>query len=111
MTFPVTQNWQAFENRQPPVTDNSVPLLVTGEVETAYAALQPVLRRAIPQGINPNILLLSLSVEQIDDLEPARSTAFREVRFDDTVSLGQFTQVDIISATGFVQSINVQVTN
>jgi hypothetical protein len=89
-----TRNWAAFENRQPPVNPEAVPFYVTGQVETVSGNIRPVLRPANPQGINPSILILELTLEDsggggTDDV------SFRDTRYDESIRIGQYTEVDV----------------
>lgn len=86
-----TRNWSAWENRQPPGPPR---LHVTGEVETPSAHKVPRLARAIPQGINPSILILNLTVVETGETAP-EVVAFRRVHYQETVEPGKFKQVQI----------------
>jgi hypothetical protein len=57
---PNHRTWFAWENRQPV---GPTRLHVGGEVETPSAHRIPKLTRANPQGINPKILILNLTIE------------------------------------------------
>lgn len=53
-----TPQWEAVQNRQPP-TPHSIR--VSGKPCMPSANYEPVLTRAVPQGINPRVLLLDLT--------------------------------------------------
>ncbi len=69
-------------------------LIVVGQVETSAGNLQPRLEPATPQGFNPAILLLNLTI--VDTGKPAtEDIAFRDVRFETPASQGQFSHAEI----------------
>lgn len=53
-----TTNWSAVQNRQPPGPWN---LRVDGDPKMPTPQHKPVLTKAVPQGINPRILILELN--------------------------------------------------
>lgn len=57
-----TSNWKAIVDLQPIQPTPGGTLYVTGEVDTHSTDLA-FLEKAVPQGINPKILLLNLKVE------------------------------------------------
>jgi hypothetical protein len=85
-----TRNWKAWENQQPPGPPR---LHVTGEVETSNGNQTPHLAEASPQGINPEILLLDLTITMSG--VGITVMGWKEVRFEKQVSKGQYTSVDI----------------
>jgi hypothetical protein len=87
---PETTNWTAVEDRQPP----GVRLKVTGTVTTTRGNQEPQLTKAIPQGINPAILLLDLSIETSGDIGPD-VMGKRDVEFNEEIKAGQYTSIDI----------------
>ena len=62
MPAPKTRKWRAWLNLQP---GSENQLHVTGDVEVSATNKEPVLRRAQPQGINPKILILDLSIREL----------------------------------------------
>lgn len=92
MTCPKTQNFSAWINVMP---GSEHKLIVVGEVETTAGNLQPKLAMAVPQGINPSILLLNLTIEETGDVG-TKDIAFRDVRFEMPASEGQYTSVSIL---------------
>jgi hypothetical protein len=56
-----TRNWRAWIDLMPP---NPGDFQVTGEVYVSNPGIRPELTPAIPQGINPAILLLDLKLVQ-----------------------------------------------
>lgn len=89
-----TKGWNAFENRQPGTSKDNA-FYVIGEVETNNGRIQPVLTKAIPQGINEKILILDLTLEDQGGFGTT-DIAFRPVRYDEGISEGQYTQVQIM---------------
>ena len=90
MPTPRTKDWKAIDNKRPP---NST-LTVTGLVETPNASSLPVLKRAVPQGINPAILMLNLTIEAIG--EPgAEVVDFRPAEYEEDSREKNYEQVDI----------------
>ena len=104
-----TRNWKAIENRQPSTDSNpGVPFYVTGEVETTNGALQPVLRVATPQGINPGILILELTIERVSDVGTT-DIKYRDVRYDTRTSQGQYKHVQVRCGLDEIAFIDVQI--
>ena len=87
---PQTSNWKAVEDRQP----SGVSLRVTGTVTTTMSNQEPHLTKARPQGINPSILLLDLSIATTGDVG---STVMgeRNVEYREDISAGQYTSIEI----------------
>lgn len=85
---PNTRNWKAWLNLQPP---GPATLIVVGEVE---ADARPVLTKAVPQGLNPTILILDLTIEKTGDA--GNAPTWREARYEESpVAQSQYSQVDI----------------
>lgn len=70
-------------------------IIVKGEVETNGGHLVPVLDKAVPQGFNPQILLLTLSIRDTGMVGTADVT-FRPVRYSAPASAGQFSDVTVL---------------
>lgn len=60
---PRTRSWKAWEDRLPG-PGMGVAVYVKGEVETSNSNQTPHLREAVPQGINPTILILNLTIPE-----------------------------------------------
>ena len=99
-----TRNWKAWEDRQPPEPPR---LNVTGEVETSNGNQTPHLAEASPQGINPEILLLDLTITTSGT--GITVMGWKEVRFQKQVSKGQYTSVDIHSDGESVGQADVEI--
>lgn len=87
---PKTSNWKAVEDRQPP----GVRLRVTGTVETTRSNQDPQLTKADPQGANPAILLLDLTIETSGDVG-SDVMGKRNVEYREDIRAGQYTSVEI----------------
>jgi hypothetical protein len=61
MSNPTTSNWKAVVNLMPIRPTPGGTLTVTGDVDTHSTDLA-LLKKAVPQGINPKTLLLDLEV-------------------------------------------------
>ncbi len=105
-----SRNWTAYENRQPPMDASAVPFYVIGQVETNNGAKRPILKRAVPQGFNPQILILILTIEDAGGVGTT-DVNYRDARFDDKVTLGQYSEVQVIYESNPVASVPVQVTS
>ena len=102
-----TQNWTAWLDTRPPKPDH---LHVTGEVEVSNPGVQAILLKKVPQGINPEILLLDLHLVQQPGIWPAViSTA--QARYDETLCDGQpaYKEVSILCGSDVIETIEVQV--
>ena len=101
---PNTRNWSAWIDLQPP---GPPALHVIGEVEVSASNKRPVLREASPQGINPEILLLDLSIQDTGGIgTPAFE--YKEVRFDKSpVRARQYSTVQIRWEGNDIESVNV----
>ena len=94
MSCPEMSEFSAWINLMP---GTEPTLIVIGKVVTNGGDLQPKLTIREPQGFNPAILLLDLTIEATggvgtDDVAP------RDVRFEKPASQGQYTHVDIFYA-------------
>jgi hypothetical protein len=87
---PATSNWKAVEDRQPP----GVTLRVTGTVTTSNSNQVPHLTKANPQGINPAILLLDLSITTSGNPGGA-VMGKQDVEYREEIKAGQYTSVDV----------------
>ena len=86
-----TRNWVAIE--QTDFTGANRRLTVTGEVETAASNEHPVLKEAVPQGINSKVLILVLDIETSGVGNPV--LGWRPVAFTKPCSEGQYSEVTI----------------
>lgn len=91
MSCPNTRGFSAWINLMP---GSDHKLIVDGDVETNGGNLVPKLTMRTPQGFNPRILLLDLTIEDTggpgtDDI------AYRPVRFETPAEKGDYSNVDI----------------
>lgn len=86
-----SRNWNAWINLMP---GSKTELIVTGEVETTAGNLVPVLKEAVPQGFNPSILTLELTIERQGNFGTA-DVAYRNARFEKPAGQGQYDSVSI----------------
>ncbi len=102
MPAPKTRKWRAWLNLQP---GSENQLHVTGDVEVSATNKEPVLRRAQPQGINPKILILDLSIRELGIGEQV--ITWREAQYMEMgVAPGQYTQVEIRWETSTIATID-----
>jgi hypothetical protein len=69
-------------------------LIVTGRVLTNAGNLLPVLNEAVPQDLNPQILMLNLTIEQQGDFG-TQDISYRDAQFEKPARAGEYTQVAI----------------
>ena len=91
MTKRHTKDWAAIESTD--LTGANRRLTVTGEVETFVSNEKATLREAVPQGTNPKILILDLSVAA--DGIGAEVLGWTTATFTRAISLHQYDQVTI----------------
>lgn len=80
-------------------------ITVTGSITTSNTSEKPELFEAVPQGINPQILVLEL---RTSSGLGGTVMGVAEVKFEKPVSRHQYTKVTIRSADGREESIDVQ---
>jgi hypothetical protein len=107
MTSIKSRDWNAWIDLMP---GSQTKLHVTGEVETNAGNLVPKLAEAVPQGINPKILILVLTIETEGDVG-TDDVAFRPARFEKPAGKGQYVQVDIRFDDNLVAAIDVTETH
>jgi hypothetical protein len=89
-----SRNWLAVEGTD--FTGGHRKLVVTGEVETTNGNQTPKLTPAVPQGINPKVLILELSVETAG--LGADVMGWKRACHIQTIAHNQFTDVSIVGA-------------
>ena len=105
MTAPNSKEWEAFENSMP-VGD--VTLMVTGKVETTNGRIIGVLTDREPQGFNPAILMLDLSLCEIAE-DGTADVAFRPTKtYRKPVERGAIKTVQIMWAGRTVAEVPVK---
>ncbi len=88
---PHTRNWKAWEDRLPG-PGMGVAIFDTGEVETSNSNQIPHLREAVPQGINPTILILDLTLTTSGTGNAVMD--WKSVRFEKKLSREHYLSVD-----------------
>ena len=92
MACPNTKDFSAWINLMP---GTEPKLIVTGRVETNSGSLQPHLVEADPQGINPKILLLNLTIVDSGGIGTA-DINYRDTRFEKPAVKDQYIDVEVI---------------
>jgi len=100
-----TENWYAWLDTMPPPPDG---LHVVGEVEVGNPGIYALLCKRVPQGINPDILLLDLHLIQRPGGWPRVITVV-PARFDEVPALHTYTNVEIFCDGKPIQKIDVDV--
>jgi hypothetical protein len=104
MTAPKTRNWSAKElsdliGRHPHIE-------VSGQVETLATNFSPKLTEHVPQGINPRILLLDLTIVKTAEFG-GQIVEFHKVTFEHPTSGHQYDEVDILFDGEIIERIKV----
>ena len=99
-----SRDWKAWINTQPGADKK---LFVTGEVETSSLNMVPVLKPAVPQGINATILLLDVTSERQGNAGGAQ-IGFREARYEREAQKGEYTEVAIFFEDDVIASVPVE---
>ena len=89
---PRTRNWKAWEDRLPG-PGMGVALYVTGEAETSNSNQTLHLHEAVPQGINPTILILDLTLTTSGIGNAVMD--WKSVRFEKKLSRDHYSNVDV----------------
>ena len=100
---PNTRKWSGYIHLQPP---GPPALHVKGEVEVSASNKRPVLREASPQGINPEILLLDLSIQDTGGIG-TQAFQYKGVRFDRSRVRAQYSTVQIRWEGNDIASVDV----
>jgi hypothetical protein len=104
MTAPNTRNWSAKE--LPDFAGHRYHIEVNGEVETLATNFSPRLAEHVPQGINPRILLLDLTIVKTAEFG-GQIVEFHKVAFEHQTSGLQYDEVDILFEGEIIQRIKV----
>jgi len=103
---PRTRNWKAWEDRLPG-PGMGIALYVTGEVETGNSNQAPHLREAVPQGMNPTILILALSTIESGVGKPV--VGWQPVRFEKKMTRDQYVSIDILWERESIATCKVEI--
>lgn len=88
---PNTKDFAAWINLMP---GSPSRLYVVGKVETNAQNLVPRLTRTVPQGTNPTILFVDLTIVP-DGIGP-QVVSYQDVRYEETATQGQYSEVAIL---------------
>lgn len=106
MPKPNSRDWKATEDRQP--GPSGPTLRVTGQFESTNSSQRAYLKEAVPQGINPAILILDLVI--VSEGTGATVMDWKDVEpFKKNVSLGQHTSVTIQADGDLLAQCKVEV--
>ena len=98
------ESWKAQETTD--LIGSNRKISVTGTVQTSNSSQEPELVEAVPQGINPAILLLDL---KISGGTGATVMGVRDVKFEKSIEENQYSQVTIRRESGDDVTIDVEV--
>lgn len=100
---PKTRNWTA--NEIPDFAGRRYLLVVNGEVQVTNTNQTPKLKEQVPQGFNPRIELLDLSI--VSKGIGAPLVFYKSVHFTKRTSGHQYDEVDILFDGKVIQRIKV----
>jgi len=100
-----TENWLAWLDFMPP---GPRCLHVFGEVVVGNLGIDAVLRRKVPQGFNPAILMLDLSLVQKPGIWPELVTK-KHALYDEVNADDLYSEVSILCEDDIVADIPVEV--
>lgn len=95
-----TSEWQAWLNQQPIQPTTGGTLHVTGKVDT-HSTDFAFLKKKIPQGFNPLILMLDLIVQK--GIAPANNP--QQVHFPEALMEPQYTSIEILLEGKIIKQI------
>ena len=101
---PNTRNWKADE--KPDFVGRNYHLTVTGEVEVSATNLMPKLDEHTPQGINPRILLLDLTIVSAGGVG-GQIMIYKPARYARPTTGNQYAEVDILFEGKVIERIAV----
>jgi len=97
-----SKDWKATESTDFAGRDRH--LTVTGLVEVTATNMKPVLKPTVPQGINPEILLLTVSEEPEGDVGGDVMT-WKSAEYTQPIAEGQYTDVTVDGQTVKVEEL------
>ncbi len=101
---PSTKNWKA--NELPDFVGRIYKIHVTGDVQVTSTNLTPKLSYHTPQGINPRILMLDLTIEDSGGFG-GQIVFYRQAEFMRRSSGDSYDEVDILWEGKIVERIKV----
>ena len=100
---PKTRDFKAWQNVQP---GGKPKLIVIGKVETSNSNQTPGLSEHVPQGINPKILLIDLTITTKG--KGGTVMGWRDVRFEKPITRDQYSNVDILWDGNIIEHLKVE---
>ena len=91
---PATKDWKATLDVQPHIRPQPETLRVAGEVDVGNIGASAHLKEASPQGTNPEILLLRLTITL--DREGVPKRVYKEAKFHKVAKKGEYKTVQIL---------------
>jgi hypothetical protein len=104
MIAPYTRNWSA--NELPDFAGRNYHIEVKGEVETSATNLVPKLTYRVPQGINPRILMLVLTIESEGGLG-GQVVMLKKAEYSWPTFGNDYDEVDILFESEVIERIKV----
>jgi hypothetical protein len=101
---PSTRNWNA--NELPDLVGRHYRIVVTGDVEVSATNLTPKLSLHAPQGFNPRILLLDLTIVSSGGFG-GQIMLYKSVMFTRATSGNRYDEVDILFRGRIIKRIKV----
>ena len=101
---PNTRNWKA--NELPDFVGRHYRIVVTGDVEVTATNLTPKLSFHVPQGFNPRILLLDLTIVSSGGFG-GQIVFYKSVLFTRATSGNRYDEVDILFGGKIIKRIKV----
>ena len=101
---PNTQNWKA--NEIPDFTGHRYLLVVSGDVQVTATNLTPKLTVHVPQGTNPRILMLDLTIVSSGGLG-GQIVFYKSVHYKKVTSGNKYDEVDILFGGKIITRIKV----
>ena len=99
-----SRNWYAWLNLMPPRPNT---FHVTGEVFVPNPGVNPVLTPRVPQGINPEILLMELQLLQQSGVWP-QVFVWKQARYDLVRPFINYTLVQVFCQDKIIAKIKVE---
>ncbi|MDJ0616240.1 MAG: hypothetical protein QNJ63_05700 [Calothrix sp. MO_192.B10] len=99
-----TRDWYAWNNLMPPKPDD---FHVVGEVEVGNPGIVAKLYPRVPQGINPEILLMNLVLIQQPGIWPQIVT-WIPARYDKVIMNSMYKRVNIFCEDNIIADIEVE---
>ena len=99
-----TRDWYAWNNKMPPKPDD---FHIVGEVDVPNPGVDAELVPRVPQGTNPDILMLNLVLTQRPGIWPRVITP-KQVRYDRVLVNSDYTEVHIFCGDEVIAEVPVE---